>query len=289
MFERVKKATVALAWMKPDTLKTPDHKQPFIIMGSGFCIHPKGIVVTCRHVMTAFMNKKTTEQFAEAMKKEGQDIHTFEMESAIPHVLFYETKLSQDNLVILPLQVETGAAKTDFDLAMLRLHPHSFFKNGFPHLEVEDYSEVHEGLDAAICGFPLGNYLADQVGTITSSFTRGIVSSILPVPGTRREYLKGFQLNIAATNGNSGGPVFSMKSGKVFGVLSEAVTHPQGFIVQGLTKAEPIYPILGNDLLQRMLDAPPASDAKAMLQFMTKGMPRRERRARTASVRRRKN
>src|SRR5262249_54569136 len=162
------------------------------------------------------------------------------------------TTLSPDNLVVLPLQVEMVAAKTDFDLAMIRPHPHNFFKDGFPYLEVEDYSEIHEGLDAAICGFPLGNFLADQVGTITSSFTKGIVSSILPSPGTTKEYLKGFQLNIAATNGNSGGPVFSMKSGKVFGVLSEAVQHPQGFIVQGLTKAEPVYPVFSNDLLQRM-------------------------------------
>jgi hypothetical protein len=50
--EKVKKATVAVAY-----LNAADSDEPFTILGSGFCIDPTGIVITCRHVVEAFMSK----------------------------------------------------------------------------------------------------------------------------------------------------------------------------------------------------------------------------------------
>ncbi len=111
-------------------------------------------------------------------------------------------------------------------------------------------------MEIATCGFPLGNRLGDQIGTLTSSFTRGIVSSIIPASGVPEEHLKGFQLNLTATHGNSGGPVFSLRSGKVFGVLERGVRGTDGELLQGLVKAEPIYPVLDHDSLKRMIEAP---------------------------------
>ena len=52
--------------------------------------------------------------------------------------------------------------------------------------------------------------LHDQIGTVTSSFTKGMISSIIPAHGVAREHVRGFQLDLTATNGNSGGPVFSL-------------------------------------------------------------------------------
>jgi S1-C subfamily serine protease len=121
---------------------------------------------------------------------------------------------------------------------------------------VEDYKSISEGDDISVCGFPLGNYLYDQLGTVTSSFTKGILSSIIPGPNVKLKYLNGFQLNVTATHGNSGGPVFSINSGKVFGVLTLGVTHPTGELVQGLVKAEPVYPVIEKDFIQRLKDAP---------------------------------
>jgi hypothetical protein len=68
------------------------------------------------------------------------------------------------------------------------------------------------------------------------------------------EHLRGFQLDLTATNGNSGGLVFSLETGKVFGVLQAGVMHPgTNAVVQGLTKAEPVYPALDQDLVDRLL------------------------------------
>ena len=70
------------------------------------------------------------------------------------------------------------------------------------------------------------------------------------------EYLDGFQLNVTATNGNSGDPVFSFDTKKVFGVLTSGVVHPNGGLVQGLVKAEPVYPVVEADFIERLKKAP---------------------------------
>lgn len=66
-----------------------------------------------------------------------------------------------------------------------------------------------------------------------------------------QEYLKGFQLNATATHGNSGGPVFSIDSGKVFGILSAGPTSADGNTLPGIVKAEPIYPVLKPKVIGR--------------------------------------
>ena len=135
-------------------------------------------------------------------------------------------------------------ALTNYDLAVIYIKKHVAFASGFPFVEIENYDEICEGNEIGTCGFPLGNYLYEQIGTITSSFTTGVISSIIPSQGCNKEYLKGFQLGITATHGNSGGPVFSISSGKVFGVLQGGVFHNKGEILQGIAKAEPVYPVL---------------------------------------------
>jgi hypothetical protein len=57
IFRHVKRATVAVAMVD-----ARNSQQPFQIVGSGFCVDPEGLVVTCRHVADAFMSKPTKEQ-----------------------------------------------------------------------------------------------------------------------------------------------------------------------------------------------------------------------------------
>ena len=65
-----------------------------------------------------------------------------------------------------------------------------------------------------------------------------------PAKGIAREHLRGFQLDLTATNGNSGGPVVFLATGHVCGALQRGAIHPQtGHVVQGLAKAEPVYPL----------------------------------------------
>lgn len=98
--------------------------------------------------------------------------------------------------------------------------------------------------------------LYENIGTVASSFTKGILSSIIPTAGVQLDYLKGFQLNLFASHGSSGGPVFIYQSGRVFGVVESNVIGRDGKPLQGLVKAAPIYPVLEHDSVRRMLAAP---------------------------------
>ncbi len=255
LLTRIKKATVALAY-----LNAQGSNQPFTIIGSGFCIDPSSIVVTCRHVLEGFMAKPIAQQIAEASgpSTPGGLLPSSLGQTVRPHAVFYDTDRSSEHIVAIPVPMQNASARTDKDLAALQLLPHTTFQDGYPFLEIEDYQEVHEGDEIGLCGFPLGNYLFEQLGTVTSSFTKGILSSIIPGPNVSLELLRGFQLNVTATNGNSGGPVFSLSSGKVFGVLTLGVSHPNGGIVHGLVMAEPVYPVTEPDFIERLRKPPEA-------------------------------
>ena len=249
ILEKIKAATVAIAY-----INTADSKEPFTILGSGFCIDASGVIITCRHVLEAMMSKSIAEQIEESepssTSNSPQQLSPGDVKR--PHAIFYDIKRTSDHVFAIPVPMQNSISKIDKDLAALQLLKHNTFSNGYPYLEIEDYKDISEGEDIGVCGFPLGNYLFNQLGTVTSSFTTGILSSIIPAPNVQLPQLTGFQLDVTATNGNSGGPVFTMNSGKVFGVLTLGVVHPSGEIVQGLVKAEPVYPAVEDDFIKRL-------------------------------------
>lgn len=255
IYDAVKKATVAIVAAIPGNIP----RRPFTIFGSGFCIRPEGVVITCAHVFKAFIEAESYKRLMQLIgRNEGQSVS---VKSVVPHAMFYSgvhgTEIRMD-----AVSVATGVAMKDFDLAALKLHAHPAFPQGYPTLPIADYSELHEMMEVATCGFPLGEALHDQIGTVTSSFTKGMISSIIPAQGVALRHLRGFQLDLTATNGNSGGPVFSLATGRVFGVLQGGVIHPENSqIVQGLTKAEPIYPLFHTDIVERLAHGipPPGS------------------------------
>ena len=173
ILRRIKHATVALA-----LFDEKNAKRPFSIVGSGFCVHPGGIVVTCEHVLSGFMRKPVAQAISESAGG-----RTVPIETAVPYAVFFFSGHSHE-LVAFPVRATMGMAKTDYDVGMIRLKPHKAFKTkGFPFLEIAPYAELHEGDEIGTCGFPLGTYLYDQIGTITSSFTKGIISSVIPAHG----------------------------------------------------------------------------------------------------------
>ena len=189
IYARVKAATFAIVKMRPY-----DNQQPFIIVGSGCCIDPQGIVVTCRHVLSGFMSQSIDDQIAnippEEKEKAIQTPPSFNLER--PYVLIYKTNISSSKIFCFPNEIDFLMAEMHYDIGLLRMAPRSEFSNGYPYLEIEDYKNISEGMNIGTCGFPLGNYLYSQVGTVTSSFTQGIVSSIIPAEGTARNLLRGF-------------------------------------------------------------------------------------------------
>lgn len=249
IFERVKRATVGIVMPTPERLP----KKPFTIIGSGFCVHPAGVVISCEHVFRAFFDQNA---YKEIMKDipDGPAVRPVPPGGVLgaPAAMFF-TGITGANAVFPTIGVESATAKTNFDLAIFKLPASADFPDGYPTLPIAEYDDLHEMMEVGICGFPLGDSLYDQIGTVGSSFTTGRLSSILPLAGVSVEDCKGFQLDLTATNGNSGGPVFSLESGRVFGVLQRGVVHPQSMaVLQGLAKAEPVYAALQHDLIDRM-------------------------------------
>ena len=254
ILNRVKRATVALAFVPRKPPENPK-KAPYFIIGTGFCIHPRGVIATCEHVITASVKGDVRELINrvpdEDKKKELWPIRN--VSTANLFALFFETRNSTQQLVVIPAIMDAAVAKMDSDVGLIRVAQHPAFKGGYPHLEIEEYANVYEGLDVATCGFPLVNLLQEQLGTLTSSFTRGILSSISPSPNAALEYVDGFQLDLTATFGNSGGPVFNWSTGKVFGILQGGPLDGGGEILPGIARAEPVYKITDRDSIQKMI------------------------------------
>jgi S1-C subfamily serine protease len=240
IFARVRRATVGLVLFHPD-----ERSKPYTIIGSGFCVDVAGVIVTCQHVVSAFMRRSIPDQVASiAPEKRNSQLNRIGgVEIVAPYVVFLTPGQVAHKIQAFLSRVDQVIARTDYDLALVRALAHPALPNGYPTLEIQPYVELSEGDEVATCGYPLGDFLFEQIGTITPSFTKGSISSIIPVSGIPQEQLKLFQLNLTATYGNSGGPVFSTTSGKVFGVLRGGIQDRQSNILPGLSRAEPVYPI----------------------------------------------
>lgn len=242
--DSIKRATVAIVQRRSE----PNAPSPFKIIGSGFCVHPSGIVVTADHVFQTFVRDKHHQS---VLKRVGEGV-LVPTPMTVFGVLFFGGTDSSRLVMNEAVPAEVGIVN-NFDIAVLRVHQHGAFPNGFPALEVLTYSELHEMMDVATCGYPFGDFLWNQVGSVTSSFTQGTMSAILPAQGVAREHLKGFQLDLFSAPGNSGGPVFCPVTGKVFGVLRGGPVDPRGNPILGITTAEPLYPAFDQGLVDKLL------------------------------------
>ena len=248
-YSKIKAATVAIAKVDKNNPAT------FEIVGSGACIDPKGIILTCEHVISAFMAIPIQEQ----VKGYDQIAEPVEFDSPpfyVPYAIFYDVN-PDGQLLAYPSRVDQMIAATDQDIGFVRVLDHPSFSNGYPSVDIDEYDLVHEGLEIGTCGFPLGNFLQRQMGTVTSSFTFGSISSISPFQGVKKENLQTFQLDITATHGNSGGPVFNKENEKIIGVLQGGILHSSGTIQPGLVRCEPLYRIVEGEELELLRELGP--------------------------------
>jgi S1-C subfamily serine protease len=248
-----------------DAAQSPMADAPFTIVGSGFCADRRGVVVTCAHVIEAFMQASAKDQIAAVTeeKKKAPGPHRLgPVRTRQPFALFFVPR--ETKIWVACVGVTMVNMATDMDLGVLRLPPHeAFVIEGFPAIAFESFDAVQEGMDIGVCGFPLGNELMKRLGTVTSSFTRGILSSIIPPAGIDRQHIHGFQLEARATHGNSGGPVFCWNTGKVFGVLSSGIDDQYGSPL--FTHAESVYKVLDTRMIETPVN-PPMTFATTQLQ-----------------------
>ncbi len=119
---------------------------------------------------------------------------------------------------------ELVARDDDHDLALLEIQGQPL-----PALKIGSSDRVREGEEYAFTGFPIGMVLGLYPVT-----HRGIVSAVTPIviPATSAKQLTAkqirrmrnpymvFQLDATAYPGNSGSPLYSPSSGRVFGVIN---------------------------------------------------------------------
>jgi S1-C subfamily serine protease len=241
-FATIKTATVAIA-----KVHNIEH-HIFEIVGSGVCVDPVGIILTCQHVISAFMAVSIPDQ-VKGLPKSSEPKTIESGPLIIPHAIFYKVD-GMGRLIAFPCRVDQILAATDQDIGVVRVLPHTAMPEGYPAAEIEEYSNIHEGLEVGTCGFPLGNFLHQQIGAVTSSFTFGRISTISPFEGVEQVRLKMFQLDKTATHGNSGGPVFNQNSQRVIGLLQGGILHPEGHLQPGLVRCEPVYKFLADNVVE---------------------------------------
>lgn len=150
--------------------------------GSGFVITESGLCFTCYHVV-----KDTSEIYVRLDDGTGKRI-------VKPAVLQYFDE--DDDFAIIQI--------LDIDWAY-------YFK-----LE-DNYKEVTMGDEIAIFGFPFGRHINEDVLDLEPTLLRGYVASKNMFEG---KYV--YYLDARSCPGNSGGPVFSLKTNKVIGYLCGA-------------------------------------------------------------------
>ena len=256
MFPEIKKATVALVHATLDRTANNPENMPYTIHGTGFCIDPRGVIVTARHVMESFMSQSSVDSIASTAEVgDAEGTHHTQIEQVTPFAVIPMGQVGPTHTGFAMITPDIGMGLTDCDLGMMRLRPHGAFPDGYPYVPLAEFNELVEAIEVGTCGFPLGNDLQTHFGTITSSFSRGILSAIIPVPECDEENVQGFQLNLNSNPGNSGGPVFSWDTGRVFGVLVSGLERAGAST--GLTKAEPIWKVDRFGAIEKLASAPP--------------------------------
>ena len=247
VYQSVKNASVAVL-ARP---ANPTTQRPFKIVGSGFCVHKDGIILTCRHVFEAFLKIRDREHHESVLRRVGEGVKV--PVNIVPFSVLFFGSVEGHRVYMHEAGVREATIVKGFDIAILKVGEHEGLPDGFPTLEIANYEDVHEGMDVATCGYPFGDFLWDQTGSVNSSFTKGTLSSVCPMQGVPLEHLKMYQLDMLSAPGNSGGPVFCPKTGKVFGILSGGPVDPKGQPILGLSVAEPVHAAFQTDQIDLLL------------------------------------
>src|SRR5215470_16668956 len=196
-YHRVKQATVAIVMELPNDVP----QKSFAIIGSGFCIHPAGIIATSGTVFRAFFDKRA---YREILNELQETTNPRPIErcyiSQQPQVMIFGD--SPDGQVFSSvIGVVEVVAGLGFDITLFKLPEQDTFASGYPTIEIADFSELHETQEIATCGFPLRKGRLDQLNTVSSSFMAGRISSIVPRADVSVSDVRGYSLDLTATIG----------------------------------------------------------------------------------------
>lgn len=196
MFERARRATVSFA--------LENNKGGLKTIGSGFavCGEIRGLIVTAKHVLVP------------GVRVLVMDPMTKHADGTLGPLTARGYSIEQISRVVHPTA----------DLAILVIEGREF-PAGRSLALMDDSGGVGVGHEVASCGWPYGEKInpREQRALPTCTATTGIVGAILPHPRVNPEARSLYRVQMPLNPGNSGGPVFDPRTGKVVGVVSQGV------------------------------------------------------------------
>ena len=205
-YKAVKAATVAICLHQPDGRLIP--------FGSGINVDPKGVVVTCKHVIEGAQVLRDSEVHRPKLPRTSQGVKSG---IVLMHDIVAVFSLFRNEVLEIGIgRFEVIHGPHDSDLAVGRLRPDT----ALPAVKLGNSDDVFEGQLVFTCGFPLGADLQidEPVGAL---FHRGIVSGIRPHYLAQRRHQ--LLLDISINPGNSGGPLCSEDNGELIGIINARI------------------------------------------------------------------
>ena len=212
IYEKVKPAVVAFA-----IVNEQDTNVNFQIFGSGFCVDPSGIIVTARHVITDYYEYWLKSPLPQYHTELMQPIQQPDF-----RVVFFRKVSNKYEALWVPVVNFIFPFLGDHpedDVAVVRIPKSpSYWGSEYTYLTLGDINGLREGDEVAVSGYPLKWPLVSQLADLSE----GIISRIDARIGDNGTWeVTKLQLDITVNAGNSGGPAFVTKSGKVIGLVSQ--------------------------------------------------------------------
>ena len=189
------------------------------IIGTGFLIDPKGILITAKHV---FDDCKTSQVYYSRFKKIETNIAAF-------RPITTQSTLDFDKGLIKNIKSIKFSSKNkifplfDIDLAF------GLLATPFPDLNplsIEPPSKLETMNQIGMCGFPAGHHSLDTKGEyigirFSPTFQLGRIGSLLPFDDAPNPY--GLQTGIIGVGGSSGSPLVDPATGSVVGLAQKVL------------------------------------------------------------------
>ncbi|HKP02787.1 MAG TPA: serine protease [Chthoniobacterales bacterium] len=211
-FSRVRKSIVAFAtaWATIAEGENP----PLLpkIIGTGFIVDERGIVITNRHVVEALDKLPRMKDCLTRFAMVFTEITSVGTQQTMAAGIVPLKRRFVATTVETP---HTYYGELAADLAIIQLAVRDV-----PALHVaNDEWRIRAGMPIATAGFPLGTdplAIFGNVNQVTPTLRHGIVSGVFPfeVP-----HAHGFTIDIMSQGGASGSPVFDPENGDVLGVI----------------------------------------------------------------------
>jgi Trypsin-like peptidase domain len=180
------------------------------LIGTGFFIDSRGLVVTNQHVVDALQEIPAKARFVmlfpEPISEGGQTQFGVVLRSILKTSSISSFEAGGPFF---------GEAKPDFAFVQIDV-------KDVPFLEVcGDSNTLEAGLEVATVGFPMGEvplmpYDQAKASQMSTFARKGIISSVLPCPCADPH---GFSIDIMSEGGASGSPIFRTDDPRAIGIL----------------------------------------------------------------------